>query len=245
MIFEVLRRLEKPLAQSLFEENLKLDIKQTFCHFIPRRGKISRRCKDDQEQETEEDCPTPTASSTRDGRRQRDNQDQDPEKSLPSMPAMHTRYGRAVKIPRRSLPHGVDAADTGGIFLLYNQDIVSQLYKVRVDQSLEMVVVALAILSGKIYKFSVKLKKSFTETLALMNEAYEDEKLSRTQNIADDSRSGRPLTSTMDRNIGQYGSCQKIIGEHLNMKKLCDQQGETRLSIFKDLIETANNDSDF
>ncbi|UYV78026.1 hypothetical protein LAZ67_15003259 [Cordylochernes scorpioides] len=64
---------------------------------------LSRRCKDDQEQETEEDCPTPTASSTRDGRMQRDNQDQDPEKSLPSMPAVHTRYGRAVKIPRRFL----------------------------------------------------------------------------------------------------------------------------------------------
>ncbi|UYV75185.1 hypothetical protein LAZ67_12002787 [Cordylochernes scorpioides] len=54
------------------------------------------------------------------------------------------------------------------------------------------------------------------ETLALMNEAYEDEKLSRTQvyfwykrfkdgrkSIADDSRSGRPLTSTTNRNIGQ------------------------------------------
>ncbi|UYV81351.1 hypothetical protein LAZ67_20000901, partial [Cordylochernes scorpioides] len=54
------------------------------------------------------------------------------------------------------------------------------------------------------------------ETLALMNEAYEDQKLSRTQvffwykcfkdgrkSIADDSRSGRPLTSTTDRNIGQ------------------------------------------
>ncbi|UYV61651.1 K02A2.6-like [Cordylochernes scorpioides] len=65
--------------------------------------RLSRRCKDDQEQETEEDCPTPTASSTRDGRMQRDNQDQDPEKSLPSMPAVHTRYGRAVKIPRRRL----------------------------------------------------------------------------------------------------------------------------------------------
>ncbi|UYV61141.1 TMEM115 [Cordylochernes scorpioides] len=64
---------------------------------------LSRRCKDDQEQETEEDCPTPMASSTRDGRMQRDNQEQDPEKSLPSMPAVHTRYGWAVKIPRRFL----------------------------------------------------------------------------------------------------------------------------------------------
>ncbi|UYV75682.1 hypothetical protein LAZ67_13000992 [Cordylochernes scorpioides] len=97
------------------------------------------------------------------------------------------------------------------------------------------------------------MKVSFTETLALMNEAYEDEKLSRTQSyfwykrfkdgrksIADDSRSGRPLTSTTDRNIGQvrdliiaerkitidniseifgisYGSFQNIIGEHLNI----------------------------
>ncbi|UYV63951.1 hypothetical protein LAZ67_2006116 [Cordylochernes scorpioides] len=65
-------------------------------------------------------------------------------------------------------------------------------------------------------KFCVKLKKSFTETLVLMNEAYEDEILSRTQvyfwykrykngrkSIGDDSRSGRPLTSTTDRNIGQ------------------------------------------
>ncbi|UYV67038.1 hypothetical protein LAZ67_4003743 [Cordylochernes scorpioides] len=55
-----------------------------------------------------------------------------------------------------------------------------------------------------------------TETLSLMNEAYEDEILSRTQvylwykrfkdsrkSIADDSRSDRPLTPTTDRNIGQ------------------------------------------
>ncbi|UYV83085.1 hypothetical protein LAZ67_22002151 [Cordylochernes scorpioides] len=65
-------------------------------------------------------------------------------------------------------------------------------------------------------KFCVKLKKSSTETLALINEAYEDDKLSGTEvylwykrfkdgckNITDDSRSGRPLTSTTDRNIGQ------------------------------------------
>ncbi|UYV64124.1 hypothetical protein LAZ67_2006623 [Cordylochernes scorpioides] len=54
------------------------------------------------------------------------------------------------------------------------------------------------------------------KTLALINEAYEDVILSQTQvyfwfkrfkdgrqSIADDSRSGRPLTSTRDRNIGQ------------------------------------------
>ncbi|UYV65934.1 Hil [Cordylochernes scorpioides] len=61
------------------------------------------------------------------------------------------------------------------------------------------------------------LKTENTETLTLMNEAYEDEKLSRTQvyfwykrfkdgrkSIADDSRSGQPLTSSTDRYIGQW-----------------------------------------
>ncbi|UYV70835.1 hypothetical protein LAZ67_8000785 [Cordylochernes scorpioides] len=55
------------------------------------------------------------------------------------------------------------------------------------------------------------------EILALMNKAYENEILSRTQvyfwykrfkdgrkSIGDDSRSGRPLTSTTDRKIGQW-----------------------------------------
>ncbi|UYV82223.1 hypothetical protein LAZ67_21001375 [Cordylochernes scorpioides] len=87
------------------------------------------------------------------------------------------------------------------------------------------------------------------KTFALINEAYEKTKKNVTnangrKNIADDSRSGRQLTSTTDRNIGQvrdlivadrkitidniseilgisYGSCQKNIGKHLNMKKLC------------------------
>ncbi|UYV69680.1 hypothetical protein LAZ67_7000200 [Cordylochernes scorpioides] len=106
--------------------------------------------------------------------------------------------------------------------------------------------------------------KSFTETLDLMNEAYEDEKLSRTQvyfwykrfkdgrkSIAGDSRSGQPLTSTTDRNIGQvrdlivsdrkitFGNISEIFGISY------DQQRETRLSICNDLIETTNNDLDY
>ncbi|UYV81639.1 K02A2.6-like [Cordylochernes scorpioides] len=65
---------------------------------------------------------------------------------------------------------------------------------------------------------------SFRETLALLNEAYEDDKLSRTQvyfwykrfkdgrkSIADESRSGRPLTSTTDRNIGSQ-SAKPLVG---------------------------------
>ncbi|UYV71810.1 hypothetical protein LAZ67_9000508 [Cordylochernes scorpioides] len=104
-----------------------------------------------------------------------------------------------------------------------------------------------------------------SRTLALMNEAYEDEIFSRTQvyfwykrfkddrkSIADDSRSDRPLTSTTDRNIKQvrdlivadrkntidniseilgisYGSFQNIIGNNLNMIKLCDSDFSKRI----------------
>ncbi|UYV83996.1 hypothetical protein LAZ67_X000847 [Cordylochernes scorpioides] len=114
----------------------------------------------------------------------------------------------------------------------------------------------------------IVIKKNFQrlsqETLALTNETYEDEKFSQTpvyfwykrfkdgrKSIADDSRSGRPLTSTTDRNIGQVRALivadRKItidkISEILGISY--DQQRETRLSICKDLIETANNDSDF
>ncbi|UYV61786.1 hypothetical protein LAZ67_1006544 [Cordylochernes scorpioides] len=100
----------------------------------------------------------------------------------------------------------------------------------------------LAFKSGPIQRpFIREEPQNATRTLALMNEDYEDEKLSRTKvylwykrfkdgrkSIADDSRSGRPLTSTMDRNIGQVqileiscGCFQKIIGDNLNVIKLC------------------------
>ncbi|UYV75524.1 hypothetical protein LAZ67_13000492 [Cordylochernes scorpioides] len=112
------------------------------------------------------------------------------------------------------------------------------------------------------WKRAVALIIPKPETLALMNEAYEDDKLSRTQvyfwykrfkdgrkSIADDSRSGRPLTSTTDRNIGQVRvvADRKITIDNISeiFGISYDQQGETRLSICKNLIDTANNDSDF
>ncbi|UYV63783.1 hypothetical protein LAZ67_2005603 [Cordylochernes scorpioides] len=88
------------------------------------------------------------------------------------------------------------------------------------------------------------------------------------KSIADDSRSGRPLTSTMDRNIEQgrdlivadrkitidniseilgisYSSCKNIIVcGYCVPRNLKDQQRE-KISIYKDLIESTNNDSDF
>ncbi|UYV63312.1 K02A2.6-like [Cordylochernes scorpioides] len=97
---KVLHKSEEP--RSYWVQTPQGKVRRNRLHLtpLPKMGSTMDASEDDQEQETEEDCPTPTASSTRDGRMQRDNQDQDPEKSLPSMPAVHTRYGRAVKIPR-------------------------------------------------------------------------------------------------------------------------------------------------
>ncbi|UYV65287.1 K02A2.6-like [Cordylochernes scorpioides] len=61
------------------------------------------KCKDDQDQEIEEDCPTSKTSPTREGRTRSENQDQDKEKSLPSTPVVQTRYGRVDKKPQRFL----------------------------------------------------------------------------------------------------------------------------------------------
>ncbi|UYV80387.1 K02A2.6-like [Cordylochernes scorpioides] len=97
---KVLHKSEEP--RSYWVQTPQGKVRRNRLHLtpLPKMGSTMDASEDDQEQETEEDCPTQTASSTRDGRMQRDNQDQDPEKSLPSMPAVHTRYGRAVKIPR-------------------------------------------------------------------------------------------------------------------------------------------------
>ncbi|UYV84627.1 K02A2.6-like, partial [Cordylochernes scorpioides] len=64
----------------------------------------ARKCKDNQDQETEEDNPTSKTSPTREGRRRSENQDQDKEGSLPSTPVVRTRYGRVVKKPQRFFP---------------------------------------------------------------------------------------------------------------------------------------------
>ena len=63
-------------------------------------------------------------------------------------------------------------------------------------------------------KFCVKLNKSATETFASLTEAYGDATLSRTmvfkwdkafkegrENVKDDLRSGRPISSTNDENV--------------------------------------------
>ena len=65
-----------------------------------------------------------------------------------------------------------------------------------------------------LFKFCVKLNKSATETFDSLTEAYVDATLSRTmvfkwhkafkegrENVEDDPRSGRPISSTNDENV--------------------------------------------
>ena len=65
-----------------------------------------------------------------------------------------------------------------------------------------------------VIKFCVKLNKSATKTIASLTEAYGDATLSRTmvfkwhkafkegrENVEDDPRSGRPISSTNDQNV--------------------------------------------
>ncbi|UYV83331.1 GVQW3 [Cordylochernes scorpioides] len=89
------------------------------------------------------------------------------------------------------------------------------------------------------------------DTLALMNEAYEVEKLSQMQvyfwykrfkdgrkSIADDPRSGRPLTSTMDRNSGQV---QKTLWLFF-LTEFNRSTKRNQIINLQRFIETANND---
>jgi hypothetical protein len=68
-------------------------------------------------------------------------------------------------------------------------------------------------------KFCVKLEKTFTETLEMLNQAFGNQSMGRTQtfdwynrfkddriSIEDDPRSGRPSTSTDDQHVAQVRS---------------------------------------
>ena len=106
-------------------------------------------------------------------------------------------------------------------------------------------------------KFCVKLNTSATETFASFTEAYGDATLSRTmvfkwhkafkegrENVEDDPRSGRPISSTNDQNVEvvravmvtdrrlsvrmiaeekglDRNAAHRILTDHLHMRKIC------------------------
>ena len=116
-------------------------------------------------------------------------------------------------------------------------------------------------------KFCVKLNKSATETFASLTEAYGDAILSRTmgfkwhkafkegwENVEDDPRSGRPVSSTNDQNVEvvravmakdrqlsvrmiaeetvlDKNAVHRILTDHLHMGKICAKLVPKNLSV--------------
>jgi len=116
-------------------------------------------------------------------------------------------------------------------------------------------------------KFCVKLNKSATETFASLTEAYGDATLSRTvvfkwhkafkegrENVEDDSRSGRPISSTNDQNVEvvravtakdrrlsvtmtaeetsfDKSAVHRILTDRLHMRKICAKLVPKNLSV--------------
>ena len=116
-------------------------------------------------------------------------------------------------------------------------------------------------------KFCVKLNKSATETFASLTEAYGDATLSRImvfkwhkafkegqENVEDDPRSGRPISSTNDENVEvvravmvkdrrlsvrmiteetglDRNAVNRILTDHLHMRKICAKLMPKNLSV--------------
>jgi len=116
-------------------------------------------------------------------------------------------------------------------------------------------------------KFCVKLNKSATETFASLTEAYGDPTLSGTvvfkwhktfkegrENVEDDSRSGRPISSTNDQNVEvvrvvmatdrrlsvrmiaeetgfDKNAVHRILTDRLHMRKICAKLVPKKLSV--------------
>jgi len=116
-------------------------------------------------------------------------------------------------------------------------------------------------------KFCVKLNKSATETFASLTEAYGDATLSRTmvckwhkafkegrENVEDDPRSGRPISSTNDQNVEMVravmvkdrrlsvrmiakesgldkSAVHRILTDHLHLQKICAKLVKKNLSV--------------
>ena len=86
-------------------------------------------------------------------------------------------------------------------------------------------------------KFCVELNKSATETFASLTEAYGDATLSRTmvfkwqkafkvgqENVEDDSRSGRPISSTNDQNV-EVGRAVMAKDRRLSVRMIAEETG--------------------
>jgi len=98
-------------------------------------------------------------------------------------------------------------------------------------------------------KFCVKLKKSATETFASLTEAYGDATLSRTmvfrwhkafkegrENVEDDPRSGRPISSTNDENV-EVVRAVMVKDRRLSVRMIAEETGLDRNTIHRILTD--------
>jgi len=96
-------------------------------------------------------------------------------------------------------------------------------------------------------KFCVKLNKSTTETFASITETYGDATLSRTvifkwhkafkegrENVEDDSRSGRPISSTNDQNVEMV---RAVIAKDRRMSVRMITGHTVNHAFYKDVLE--------
>ena len=94
-------------------------------------------------------------------------------------------------------------------------------------------------------KFCVKLNKSATETFASLTEAYGDATLSRTmvfkshkalkegrENVEDDPRSGRPISSTNDQNVEMVRAVMSK-DHRLSVRMIAEETGLDKSAIHR------------
>ena len=97
-------------------------------------------------------------------------------------------------------------------------------------------------------KICCKLGKNFTETFQLVNQAYGEDGMSRTQCygwfkhfkegrmlVSEDPRPGRPSTSTNDDHVKRV--CAVIHGNRLAVQEVADELGITTASCHQIFIE--------
>jgi hypothetical protein len=101
-------------------------------------------------------------------------------------------------------------------------------------------------------KFCVKLNKSATETFASLTEAYVDATLLRTmvfkrhkafkegrENVEDDPRSGRPISSTNDENV-EVVRAVMVKDRRLSVRLIAEETGLDKCAVHKYLIISEN-----
>jgi len=98
-------------------------------------------------------------------------------------------------------------------------------------------------------KFCVKLNKSATETFASLTEAYGDASLSRTmvfkshkalkegqENVEDNPRSGRPISSTNDQNV-EVVRAVMVKDCRLSVRMIADETGLDKSAVHRILTD--------